>query len=90
MKKLVLSLAVLFGVAMVSCGGDKKDANCDSTQVDMTEEVAVVEDSTAAPADSAAAPKEEGAEVKEDANKAEAPAADKAEKDAPKEDSAKK
>ncbi len=47
MKKLVLSLAVLFSVAMVSCGGAKEectDSCCDSTVV--TEEV-VVEDTNA-------------------------------------------
>ena len=87
MKKLVLSLAVLFGVAMVSCGGDKKDANNESgTDITLTETETVVEDS-AAPADTTA-PKAEG-EVKEEAPKADAPAAEKAEKDAPKEDSAK-
>lgn len=57
MKKLVLSLAVLFSVAMVSCGNAEKaceDSCCDSAVV--TEEV-VVEDSTVADsvvADSAA------------------------------------
>ena len=44
MKKLALSLAVLFAVGMVSCGGNKEkecDSTCDTTPV---EEVAVVEE----------------------------------------------
>ena len=49
MKKLALSLAVLFGVAMVSCGGNEKkecadSANCEDTTV-VAEEAAVVTDS---------------------------------------------
>lgn len=61
MKKLVLSLAVVFAVGMVSCGGnDKKaDENCDSTPVETVEETAVVEEETAPAADSQAAPAEE-------------------------------
>lgn len=42
MKKLVLSLAVLFSVAMVSCGGNKAAENADSA-IDTTVEVAVEE-----------------------------------------------
>nr|QIM10831.1 hypothetical protein Muribac1_0400 [uncultured Muribaculaceae bacterium] len=41
MKKVVLSLAVLFSVAMVSCGGQKAEA-ADSDSV-VVEEVAVEE-----------------------------------------------
>ncbi|WP_407405687.1 entericidin [Sodaliphilus sp.] len=49
MKKLVLLLAVVFGVSFVSCdNADKAEAAADSA-VDST----VVEDTTAAPADSA-------------------------------------
>ncbi|MDE6144299.1 MAG: hypothetical protein K2F94_09530, partial [Muribaculaceae bacterium] len=54
MKKVVLSLAVLFSVAMVSCGGNKNAEVADSDSV-VVEEVAVEEvavDSVAA--DSAA------------------------------------
>lgn len=51
MKKLALSLAVLFGVAMVSCGGkDNKECNdspaCDSPAVETVEEGVVAVDST--------------------------------------------
>ncbi len=55
MKKVVLSLAVLFSVAMVSCGGNKNAevADSDSVVIVETEEVAVAVDSVAA--DSAAA-----------------------------------
>ncbi len=47
MKKLVFSLAVLFSVAMVSCGGNKTtDAAADSdTMVVVEETVEVVADS---------------------------------------------
>ncbi|MDE5975732.1 MAG: hypothetical protein K2G69_04205 [Muribaculaceae bacterium] len=60
MKKVVLSLAVLFSMAMVSCGGNKA-AEADSAAADSVEvtEVAVEEvtvDSAAPAADSAAAP----------------------------------
>ena len=49
MKKLVLSLAVVFAVGMVSCGSnEKKDAECDSTQVETVEETAVIEEAPAA------------------------------------------
>ena len=41
MKKLALSLAVLFAVGMVSCGGNKDKENCGDTTV--TEEVGVME-----------------------------------------------
>lgn len=41
MKKLALSLAVLFSVAMVSCGNSEKavDSCCDTTCVEETVEV---------------------------------------------------
>ena len=57
MKKLVLSLAVVFAVGMVSCGGgENKDAN-DTTPVEVTEtEMVGVEEVTP---DSAAAPETE-------------------------------
>ncbi|MDE6717166.1 MAG: entericidin [Muribaculaceae bacterium] len=56
MKKLVYSLAVLFSVAMVSCGGNKAAEN-DSVNESIVEEsvaVEVVTDSNAPAADSAA------------------------------------
>ncbi len=55
MKKIVLALAVVFSVAMVSCG-HKAEKAADSDSVVAVEEVAeeVVVDSAAAPADSAA------------------------------------
>ncbi|MDE5887503.1 MAG: hypothetical protein K2J48_03600 [Muribaculaceae bacterium] len=60
MKKVVLSLAVLFSMAMVSCGGNKAAEAQDSDSVVAVEETVVEEvavDSAAAPAaDSAAAP----------------------------------
>lgn len=46
MKKLVFSLAVLFSVAMVSCGGNKAAEAADSDTVVAVEEVAEVADST--------------------------------------------
>ena len=46
MKKLALSLAVLFAVGLVSCGGNKEDKACDTCPVEAAEEVAVVEDVT--------------------------------------------
>lgn len=74
MKKLVFSLAVLFSVAMVSCGGNKAAENADTVDTvaleaaevvetvdsanDTTVEVAAVE----AGADSAAAPAEGAAQ----------------------------
>ncbi len=42
MKKLVFSLAVLFSVAMVSCGGKKAAETADSDTI-VVEEVAVAE-----------------------------------------------
>lgn len=45
MKKVVLTLAVLFSVAMVSCGGNKNAAN-DSDSVIAEEAVVEVTDST--------------------------------------------
>ncbi len=59
MKKVVLSLAVLFSMAMVSCGGNKAAEAQDSDSAVVVEEVAVEEvavDSAAPAADSAAAP----------------------------------
>lgn len=55
MKKVVLSLAVLFSVAMVSCGGNKAAEAQDSAEA-VVEEVAVEEVAvdSAAPVDSAA------------------------------------
>lgn len=67
MKKVVLSLAVLFSVAMVACNGNKKAEAVDTlADTVVTEEVAVATDSqgdtavvaeaaveTEAPADSA-------------------------------------
>ena len=49
MKKLALSLAVLFAVGMVSCSDNKKAEECDSQCPDTTEVVAaeVVEVDTA-------------------------------------------
>ncbi len=49
MKKVVLSLAVLFAAALVSCGGNK-EANAEEATVDsttMTEEVAAPVDTVA-------------------------------------------
>lgn len=63
MKKVILSLAVLFSVAMVSCGNKNAQAQDSDSAVVAVEEVAVEEvvvDSAAADsavvADSAAAP----------------------------------
>ncbi|MBD5309184.1 MAG: hypothetical protein HDS10_01985 [Bacteroides sp.] len=59
MKKVVLSLAVLFSMAMVSCGGNKAAEAQDSDSVVAVEETVVEEvavDSAAPVADSAAAP----------------------------------
>ena len=39
MKKVVLSLAVLFSVAMVACNGNKKAEAVDSDSIMMAEEV---------------------------------------------------
>ncbi len=50
MKKVVLSLAVLFSMAMVSCGGNKAENN-DSANA---EEVVAVEEVTEVAVDSAA------------------------------------
>lgn len=48
MKKVILSLAVLFSVAMVSCGGNKAAEAVDSDTVVTVEAVeAVVEDTLA-------------------------------------------
>lgn len=46
MKKVVLSLAVLFSVAMVSCGGNKQAEAVDSDTI-VVEEAEVVVDSAA-------------------------------------------
>lgn len=50
MKKLVLSLAVLFSMAMVSCGSNKAAEAVDSDTV----EVAAVEETVVTDSDSAA------------------------------------
>lgn len=49
MKKLFLSLAVLFSVAMVSCGGNKAEKAEDTMPVEevVAADVAVVEDTVA-------------------------------------------
>lgn len=36
MKKVILAVAVLFSVALVSCGGEKKAADSESVQVEET------------------------------------------------------
>lgn len=51
MKKVVLSLAVLFAAALVSCGGNK-EANAEEATVDST---TMTEEVVAAPVDTAAA-----------------------------------
>lgn len=49
MKKFALSLAVVFGVALVSCGGEKKAADSETVAVDSVEVVdTTVVDSAAA------------------------------------------
>lgn len=66
MKKVVLSLAVLFSVAMVSCGGNKAAEAQDSDTIVVEETVAVeevtvdspVSDSPVADSPAAAAPAE--------------------------------
>ena len=67
MKKLALSLAVLFAVGLVSCGGNKEDKACDSVcDTPAVEEVAVVEEvatDSANVADTAAAAAAEVAEA---------------------------
>lgn len=46
MKKVILAVAVLFSVAMVSCGGDKKAADTAAVDSPVVEEsVSVVEES---------------------------------------------
>lgn len=59
MKKMILAAAVLFSVAMVSCGGEKKaeeSVATDSIEAEtmVTEESVAVEESVVAPAESAA------------------------------------
>ena len=66
MKKLFLSLAVVFSVAMVSCGGGNKanEENADTMEAPQVEEVAVVEaqvDTNAAPGDTTVNVEAEGA-----------------------------
>ena len=65
MKKLFLSLAVVFSVAMVSCGGNKaNEENADTMEAPQVEEVAVVEaqvDTNAAPGDTTVNVEAEGA-----------------------------
>ena len=48
MKKLALSLAVLFAVGMVSCGGHKEKECADTCDTTPVEEVAVVEEGAVA------------------------------------------
>ena len=57
MKKLALSLAVLFAVGMVSCGGNKENKEACDSQPAMEEvgAVEVIEDSTAGQADTTVA-----------------------------------
>lgn len=47
MKKVVLSLAVLFSVAMVACNGNKKAEAVDSDSIIAAEEVVAVDSDTA-------------------------------------------
>ena len=47
MKNVVLSLAVLFSVAMVACNGNKKAEAVDTVDTVATEEVVVANDSQA-------------------------------------------
>jgi len=47
MKKVVLSLAVLFTVALVSCSGNKKEAAVDSDSLNLESNEAVLEEETA-------------------------------------------
>lgn len=63
MKKVVLSLAVLFSVALVSCGGNKAAEAVDSDTVVVVEAAAVEVDSACC--DSAAADTAVVAEVVE-------------------------
>ncbi len=75
MKKIVLALAVVFSVAMVSCGHKAADNAADSDSVVAVEETEVVEetvapDSAAPAADSTVAPAaEEAAPAAEEASK---------------------
>lgn len=70
MKKVVLSLAVLFSVAMVSCGGKKAAEAVDS------ETIAVVEEAVEVVVDSAAADSAADTTVVAAAEVVEAPAAE--------------
>ena len=54
MKKVILSLAVLFCVAMVSCGGNKAAEQADSAAVEVAAEAVEVVDTVNAGTDSAA------------------------------------
>lgn len=47
MKKIVYSLAVLFSVALVSCGGEKKAEAVDSDTMLQVEEVVAVDSAAA-------------------------------------------
>ena len=81
MKKLALSLAVLFAVGLVSCGGNKDKEACDTTPVESTEAVLVEEVNDTTPAgDSATATTTEAAAA---ATTTEAPAADAPATEAP-------
>ena len=67
MKKLALSLAVLFAVGMVSCSDNKKaeecDSNCPDTAVEVVEEGVAVEEGNDSVANDTAVVAEEGAAV---------------------------
>ncbi|MDE6006066.1 MAG: hypothetical protein K2G67_00725 [Muribaculaceae bacterium] len=71
MKKLVYSLAVLFSVALVSCGGNKAAEATDSetVAVEVTEETAVVANDSETAVVEAAAVAEAPAETPADSAK---------------------
>lgn len=54
MKKVILSLAVIFSVAMVSCGGKKAAEQADTTPVEVEAAAAEIVDTVNAGTDSAA------------------------------------
>lgn len=71
MKKLVYSLAVLFSVALVSCGGNKaaEATDTESVNVEVTEETAVVANDSDTTVVEAAAVTEAPAEAPADSAK---------------------
>lgn len=71
MKKLVYSLAVLFSVALVSCGGNKaaEATDSESVNVEVTEETAVVANDSETAVVEAAAVAETPAETPADSAK---------------------